>query len=111
MQVGTTWSSRPKDLSNSGRIGLSMMRDTRISRSLGRVSRFDEAAGNLSGGVEFFVVLDGEGHEVESLLGLGGAAGGRDDRGAAAGREYGAVGLLGHAPGLEDQFLVADLTG
>ena len=75
---------------------------------LGPALALDEAAGDLARGVVLFVVLDGERDEVQPFLGLRGAAGGGDDGRAAVVREDGAVGLLGHAPGLEDELVIPD---
>ncbi len=46
-QVGTTWISLPKALSKRGRIGRSMILETRISLSLGRVSLLMKPPGIL----------------------------------------------------------------
>jgi hypothetical protein len=69
-------------------MGLSMMRDTSI--------------------VEFLVVLDSEGNEIQALFGLRRAAGSGDHGGSTAGSEYGAVSLLGHAPRLENELFAPD---
>jgi hypothetical protein len=62
----------------------------------------DEAAGDLARGVGLFLVLDGEREEGQRALLVAHGDGGEDD-GFAVGHERGPGGLLGHAPGLDDE--------
>ena len=55
----------------------------------------DEAAGNASGGVGVFAVVDGEGEEVDALTRVGVGAGGGENNVVADAHNAGAVGLLG----------------
>jgi hypothetical protein len=70
-----------------------------------------EAAGDLAGGVEFFLVVDGEGEEV--LTGFGGLCvyGGGQDHRLAVGREDRAIGLTGDAPGFQGQLAATPFDG
>jgi len=76
---------------------------------LGTGFPFDEAAWYLARGIVFFVVLDGEGHEIEALGDFLGAAGCGDDSRSAIGGKDRSAGLLRHAASFHDQSLIAYL--
>src|SRR6185437_14728884 len=65
-----TWTSLYQPLVNSGRIGRSMMREVRISFSVGRPS-LKIAAGEFARRCGFFTVIDREREEILAFLGLG----------------------------------------
>ncbi len=69
---------------------------------------FEESAGNLSGGIVFFVVLDGKRNEIETFRRVLGAAGRREDGGTGELGEDGAVRLLAHFTGFEGKLPAAD---
>ena len=70
-----------------------------------------EAAGDLAGGVEFFLVVHGQGEEVLTGLGRFGVDGGGEDHGLAVGGEDRAVGLARDAAGFEGQLAAAPFEG
>ena len=74
-----TWVSQRKPSGNSGRIGRSIWRLVRISRSLGTSFALDESARNASGGVGVFTVINGERKEVDALARIGVGAGGGEN--------------------------------
>ena len=67
--VTTTWVSFLKPLTNSGRIGRSIRRETRVSFSRRAAFALEEAAGDLARGVGLLLVVDGQREEVEAGLG------------------------------------------
>ena len=67
------------------------------------------AAGNAAGGVEFFLVVDGERQEVDAFARLLGRHRGGEHGGLAVGGEHGAVGLARHPAGLEDELAPAPI--
>ena len=70
-----------------------------------------EAAGDLAGGVEFFLVVHRQGEEVLTGLGRLGVDGGGEDHGLAVGREDRAVGLARDAAGFEGELAAAPFQG
>ena len=64
-------------------------------------------AGNSSRGERLFLVVDGEGKEILAGLCLLGGDDGRQHRGFTPGGEHRAIGLAGHASGLEREFATA----
>ena len=77
-------------------------RDQRLL--LGRAAfALEIAAGNAAGGVEFFLVVDGQRQEIDALARLLGGDDGRQHLGLAIGGDDGAVGLAGDLAGLEDE--------
>ncbi len=71
----------------------------------------EEATGDLARGEGLLLIVNGKGKEIEAGLGLLGVDDGGQDGGLAVGGEDGAVGLAGHAPGLEGQRLAGPLYG
>ena len=61
----------------------------------------DEAAGKTPGGISVLAVIDGQGKEVGSGLGLGIRAGSHQDHRFAGSHDDRTIGLFGHLPGFE----------
>uniref|UniRef100_A0A0N4ZCV4 NAD-specific glutamate dehydrogenase n=1 Tax=Parastrongyloides trichosuri TaxID=131310 RepID=A0A0N4ZCV4_PARTI len=71
---------------------------------LGRTAfTLEVAARDLAGGVRLFLIVDGQGEEIQARLGLAAVDDGGQDHGLAVGRQHGAVGLTGDAARLQGQ--------
>ena len=105
--MAMTCVSQRKPSGNSGRIGRSIWRLVRISRSLGTSFALDESARDASRGVGVLAVVNREREKVDALAGIGVGAGGGENHVFANAHDAGAVCLLGQLAGFKANGLTA----
>ena len=98
--VTITWVSLRQPSANSGRTGRSISRETSVSFSVGTAFALEIAAGNPAGRVELFLIVDGQGKEIDARARLLGGDDGGKHLGFAIGGDDSAIGLARDLAGL-----------